>query len=455
MEPFTFRSLLDEAHSIENLARRLGDVCMIQEAELKAMERTVRLKRLASMLAIHVENSEPAAWARLVGHSERIETTLGGPLVGLLNSADIHYPLDCLGVLRGLCRGILPDLYESFEDSLTLDRGSPVPFAIRPLGDGFEKTPKQDTLGSSGLLGGYGHRLFEYPKGASVQVRLDFSERVKIDELLGARDGLLPKIATIHPSGCGQLDPQTETDTEFFDVVPVAVDINEVVTLLEQVKGEAEVAVLPELCLLHPGALEGVLAAEPDAFPKLVIASSAHLRDENGEPAVRANESRIYLEGRRVGFHRKCKPFVARRLNGKELPHPMTEALTGEQKAITVLSGELSRLAVVICADVNHDSIPQKLLAAGVNTLLVPSHTPKRGGFSGPIGDLASRCQGVSVIANAPPDESVNPFHGMVAVPRPGPEGQTRTYPLPAEEDPTQIAIFDPTVPLGEAISWR
>jgi hypothetical protein len=161
----------------------------------------------------------------------------------------------------------------------------------------------------------------------------------------------------------------------------------------------------------------------------------------------------IYLDGVRIGAHRKCHPFVTNELEGKKLSAPVTEALSSEQKTITVLAGDHARLAVLICADLIDDRIPQKLIAAGVSTLVVPSFTPKKGTFNGTIADLASRRQAVAVIANAPPQNAGSPFHLMAAAPRPDPAEQTTTFPRPGEE-PSELAIFDPNKNFDEALLW-
>jgi hypothetical protein len=454
MHSFTFSSLVEESASIWDLARRLGAICMDHGAELQVALEDRLLAEVAESLTDHVTISDPAAWTAIVGDPGQLKAQLEPGLAALLEQADLYYPLDCLGVLRGLCRGVLPSLYATAYGTVPLDRGTPVPFAPRPLLDGFEKTPLPERLNSNDLLGGYGHRLFEFSAGEAVQVVLDFAARSRIDELTWSGEERLPRVATIHPQDCGALEVRTRTESEFFDAGPAEWRPEEVLSLLRQV-ADVEIAVLPELSLPSPAALEREMSQNPAEFPGLVIAGSAHVRVQDGSRAVRANETRIYLDGKDVGSHRKCHPYIASKLEGKKLPQPLGEAITAEQKKITVLSGEYSRLAVVICADLNDQYIPQKLIAAGVNTLLVPSFTPKKGSFSGPIADLAARCQGVSVIANAPPDEAAAPFHGMVAVPRPNPAEQSAAYPHPEGPQPTRIAVFDPNEPIQSAIQWR
>jgi hypothetical protein len=456
MQSFTFTTLLKEAVSVEDLARRLGVVCMKREAELKEDLDDDLCRKVADTMEGHVVASDPDSWTKVVEDPGTFETQLGADFFAEMGKADLNYPLDCLGILRGLCRRVLPRLYLRNEGQVELDRGVPVPFAIRPLLAGVEKTPHPERLNGGELLGGYGHRLFEFwRESESVRVTLDFSVRQQIDELTWSRKGRLPKIATVHPKDCGSLRIPPIIDERFFGVKPSHWRPDEVADLLRRVS-DVEIAVLPELSLPQPDALETILSRSPDDFPPLVVAGSAHTTDRSSSRLVRANESRIYLEGHLVAVHRKCHAYEATRLGGKKLPRPAKEGITSEPKSIIVLSGELSRLVVVICADLNDTgSIPQKLLAAGVNTLIVPSFTHKKGSFRGPTGDLAARCQAIAVIANAPPADATSPFYGMVALPLPGPEEALGTYPVPPDEAEGQIAVVDPNEPFPEAISWR
>ncbi len=455
MRSFTFTSELEAATSIVDLARRLGKLCMGHGAELRGALGGSAHAQLSDTLTQCVATSDPAAWPEVVRKPEQLRPQLGEELAELLAKADPHYPLDCLAVLRGLCRGVLPAFYEATEGTVLLDEGSPVPYASRPLGGRFELTPRQATIGQSDLLGGYGHRLFEYSESEEVQVILDFAQRARLDQLTWSGEQRLPKVATVHPPGCGRLKVGTQAEGEFFDASPQTWDPDAVLDLLARV-ADVEIAVLPELSLPHPGALQAALSRDSSRFPPLIVAGSAHVCEQpSARPEIRANEAQVYLDGHMVARHRKCHPYTATKLEGKQLPAPLCEAITREQKTITVLSGEHTRLAVVICADLVDEYIPQKLLAAGVNTLIVPSFTPKKGSFNGTIADLASRRQGIAVVANAPPEEATSPFHGMVAVPRPDPEEQSRTFPGRAGASPTEIAVFDPNVELERAITWR
>lgn len=455
MRTFTFTEELEGADSVLGLAARLGRLCSSHESELGLMVGDEDRAFLCAALTTAVEGSEVESWEAVIKKPDKLKAILGQDLAELVERTDIHHPLECLGVLRGLCRGVLPRIFADARGRIPLEEGTPVPFPdSQKIERPFEMTPLQTTMNTTELLSGYGHRLFEYKAGENVRVALDYSRRARLDELCWKEGRGFPRIATIHPDGCGEIAPNWTSPTEFFDVEPERWDSDRALALLARAAEEAEIAVLPELSLPDSAALEEALTGESGRFPPLVIAGSAHLRErpEQG-PEVRANEARIYLDCELIGAHRKCHPYPVRSFRGKRLPAMLTEALSPEPKTIVVYAGEHSRFAVVICADLTDDRIPQKLLAAGVSTLIAPSYTPKKGNFNGPIADLASRRQGIAVIANAPPIGAPTPFHLMVAAPRPDPADQTTTFPL-AGETPTEIALFDPNKDFPEAITW-
>jgi predicted amidohydrolase len=226
--------------------------------------------------------------------------------------------------------------------------------------------------------------------------------------------------------------------------------------LLAQAKGEgADIAVLPELSLPDPGALQKGLEANPENYPPLVVAGSAHC--STGTAAgdeIRSNESRVYLDGKCVAIAHKHHPFVTKDLLGEPYPEGISEDLTGEQKTIMVLSGSRTRIAVVICADLNDLQIPQLLVAAGVNLLLVPAMTEKIGSFNAPLSAIAGHCQGICAIANTRWGDAGKPFLCMVSVPREDPTQQSVALP-PKGAPASQLAIFDPNERLPGAVSWR
>ena len=211
-----------------------------------------------------------------------------------------------------------------------------MPFAEREKPAGVEWTTKLPTMGRDNLLDPLPIAPFPYSAGNRVKVVLDFAYRARIDELTANGPKGLPRIATVHPEGSGEVRPGTIEDGRFFDVRPTSVEPARLLGLLSSVAKRAEIAVLPELCLSRPDELEDALADDPARYPPLVVAGSAHVRQvaDNGEE--RANEARIYLDGKCVAVHHKHHQFATTKLAGRKYTHELREDLTSEQKTITV-----------------------------------------------------------------------------------------------------------------------
>src|SRR5262249_31455262 len=135
-------------------------------------------------------------------------------------------------------------------------------------------------------------------------------------------------------------------------------------------------------------------------------------------------------------------------VDGRMLP----EGLTGEPKTVRLLCGDNTRLALVICADLNDRRLGAKLVAAGGNGLLVPALTPHEGAFEGGAAALASYCQGAALVVNGSPprgDDSggQEPFMLMFATPR-------RDHPVSTvgpERGRQSSAVIDLT---GGSVQW-
>jgi hypothetical protein len=452
----SFKSHVNDAVDLPDLARILGSVCLSRGNELQVARAQTLERKLIDAVEAEVERSPLEAWEKAIGGSSMAAAGLDARLIAALEKADAFYPIDLLGVLRGLCPR-LHEIYQRAGGEVPLGRGTPLPYAIRPRPEGYELTTYQKTQGASDLLSGCATRLFEHERNEQVRLTIDYRAGAALDELGWGANGRLPRIATLHPPGSTRL-AATEEDEEgralFFDAHPVVWDPDHVLDLLRSV-ADIEIGLLPELSIGDIATVERAIRKSPGDFPRLVVAGSIHLR-EPGPFEVRANESRIYLDGERVGNARKHHAFDAKELNEKKLDAPASENLSPEQKTVQILSGRETRLAVVICADAFDSYIPNKVQAAGVNLLLVPCFTPKPGSFTGLPVALATGCQGVSVIANAPPADAPEPFHGIAAVPRPLPPDQIKVFP-DLTMTPTEIAIIDPNLPMkaNGAIVWR
>ena len=392
----------------------------------------------------------------------------GGDLTHLFESgivaeklalAESRGPVAHLAILMGLA-GALRKFYDEVRDTMELKAGTPVPFATgRKVNQVFHTTPRLETIGKGDLISEFGFYLFDPGLDDSIPVILNFEYRDRLDQLTWEERESLPRIATIHPrlGKEGLSDPEDQTESWFFGLRPQC----EPADLLEQlasVAGEAEIAVFPELSLPASDALEKALGDDPGAYPPLVVAGSAHMKEvASSGDEVRANESRIYLEGDLIAIHRKIHPFVLRKVGETELPQPLDEGLTNEPKPLTILAGDSTRIGVTICADLNDARIPNLLERAGVNLLLMPALTPDPGAFNGGLCQLASRCQAVAVVVNGDGEaigvEDPSLFAVMAAVPR-SPAAQQSTEYVPPAGLPA-VAVLDPNKPLDKAIAWR
>jgi hypothetical protein len=449
-----FMAQLAAADSLLDLARRLGAACLERELELVEMADQTRTSEEIKRLEEWTGALSAISWEKLVADPPRFERKFGSKVMRALRRTETRAPLDSYAVLRGLCRRPLGEIFGTTLDQIELNYGLPVRFAKRPLPDsmGSQCTTRQETLNNATLLAPLPFDLYGVPPGGTVQVVLDFAHRDRLDELTWDGEAALPRIGTIHPIGGEEFD-YTVTDGRFFDVSPRNWNEDSVAESLEQVRREeANIAVLPELSLPTPGALEARIAVDFERFPPIVVAGSAHVESRVGaDPPIRANESRIYLDGKCVAVARKHKAFETPDIDGGP---PLLEDLTRGRTTIMVLSGARTRLAVAICADLQERAIPGVLIAAGVNLLLVPAMTKRIGSFNAPVCDIASYCQGVAVIVNTRWGDAGEPFLSLCAVPREDPREQSAALPDNGSGPAPSIGVFDPNRPLSEAMQW-
>jgi hypothetical protein len=451
-----FSEQLVVAESVLDLARRLGERCLAGREDLKAardhpaaMRELSVIERLAGQTSLHT-------WAAAVERPATFERRLGADLVAAVKRGKTFQPLDFLGVLRGLCRGPLIELFETTSARIELAKGMPVPFPDRPIP--WETTTKPETLHDAGLLSPHPFDLYNHLSGEEPRVVLDFSLAERLDAVTWKEDKRLPLVATLHPEGGGELVIARHARGRFFGVRPAHWDVEAIEALLVRAKtAGARVAVLPELSLPSPDALEKVLAANPRSFPEIVVAGSAHHEAPapKGRSRIRANESRVYLDGKCVALARKHKAFRFKKLGTRSYKRAQWEDLSNEPKTITVLSGHNTRLAVAICADLQETMIPRLLEDAGVNLLAAPSMTPKIGSFTPPVSGIAGHCQGVAVVANTRWDDTGEPFLCLCSVPRPHPSEQLDAQAGDGREPAPELAILDPNKPLPGALKWQ
>ncbi len=454
-----FSEQLEAAESVLDLARRLGVRCLASGDELVAMRGEERASEELELIEKLAGSSSHAAWEDVVGDPASFERRLGADLAAAVRRAKARQPLDFLGVLRGLCHGPLEEFFTTTGNQVELAKGLPVPFATRPLPEvlGGEWTTSQGTLNDDEPLFPLPFDLYDPVKAKGLRVVLDFSCAERLDALTWEEEQKLPRIATLHPEGGGEYEIEQEGRGRFFGVRPGCWDIAAIKKLLEQAKAAgAQLAVLPELSLPSPGALEDELARNHRAYPPIVVAGSAHCEIEKTpeRKAIRANESRLYLDGECVAVARKHHRFKTKRLGAKTFGKHQWENLTREQTTITLLSGRRTRLGVAICADLLEKWIPRLLEDAGVNLLLAPAMSPKIGSFNPSLTGIAGLCQGVAAVANTRWGDDGKPFLCMCAVPRPDPLQQSKAFSGDGQNPAPQIAILDSNKPLPEAVTW-
>lgn len=443
------------SRTLLELATRLGCACLKGQSSLEANleKREVRqgVERLEKLIA----RIDPETWQRPPRRG----------YVSLLGSADIQEllsgfqsldPVAHFAILRGLCPGALDLFFNRFDGHLDLTCGMPIPNATRPVQSIFHDnaTPYQQSMTARLLLYRTGFDLFT-EVDPSIMVTIDFSYRKRLDAITWSSSGL-PRIGVVHSRlDQGRLRYRV-TGHRVFDVGPSSWSLHETSQCLASVK-RAQIAILPELSLPSPRALERELARNHKLYSPMVVAGSAHALLNNHGQQLRVNESRVYLDGATVLRHRKIRPLETKSIGNHRYTHLIREDLRPRQNKITLLSGEKTRMAVVICSDLIDRGIPRMLEECGVNLLLVPSLTYKIGSFNGAVCTLASNCQALCVVVNPILDQLDSqddaPFTTIAAVPHSNPNEQSQGYFLPHGQTKT-FAVLDPNRPLAAALQW-
>jgi predicted amidohydrolase len=442
--------------SLLELATSLGRACLGDAALLHENLKNPVLHETVEELATLVRARGAQAW---------LQQPPPGGYVALLDTPKVHAtlaelqsldPASHLGILRGLLAPALDRFFDDLRGPITLARGMPIPNATRRVQDLFGKTctPYQQTITARELLGRTGFDLF-HDSDPRIGVTIDFSHSDKLDALTWPKRKL-PRVATVHPRLDGKrLDFKVSGD-RVFDVKPEPWSLQGTLAQLTAV-ASAHIAMLPELCLPSAGALAAALASTPSRYSPIVVAGSAHERINAGGKRSSINESRVYIDGQQVLSHKKIRPLETKHLGNDTFEQMLHEDLSPTQDSITLLSGEKTRMAVMICADINDSAIVRVLEECGVNLLLVPSLTYKTGAFNGAVCQLASHCQALCVVANPILDRLKGarraPFLVLAAVPRAGANEQSQEYFRPRTRTAAR-AMLDPNRPLAAALSW-
>jgi hypothetical protein len=434
--------------SLYHFALLLGRACLDHSAEIRHDLANSVAGDLAKDIEDRVTAIDPSLWrdpGPAGGFAAVIDDAAGG-LAELIEDAAAWGALAHCAVLRGLCGEALIEAYVAEDEEVVLDRGSVIPYRVRSVSPALGKpTPHPTTSTLRHPLHPHPFDLFPRSSGDVARVILDFRHQDRLDEIMWREDRGLPLVGTYHPSLRRSDLSMTTTSTSFFDVKPTGFDLGHLDRELRAARSVgADIVVAPELSLPAQCGLAVMLAADPAAYPPIVVAGSAHVRRNASGPEIRANECEVYIDGLPVMTHHKIHPFQLPGRDGR-----LVEDLTDEPKVLRVLCGSDTRLAVAICSDLNDRVIPYLLADAWVNTLLVPALTSDIGAFNGALALLASSCQAFGIIVNGAVDAT--PFHVMAAVPVPHPGVQVQVYTAPKNPHDAR-GTFDPN---AGAMVWR
>jgi hypothetical protein len=438
MDPLTeLETALDL--DLRSSARALGRWALEHEAAL--LERLRHGEPLRQVKAFATKAAQPHQLVKAVGDGSLSVRSYRDRLASQLELV-VDDELKPLAFLRALCLGPLASWFDFFDKTVMLERGDPFPYATRPLGPRrpamtpFITTPLIETL-----LPGTTFGLYRREPARPLHVVLDYRHRTLVDRHTWTSDADLDEddpsrswgpvpMATINPYADFDDDVDwTPGAHDWFWVRPRRFDeagiLDQLAEAAAHPDGPAAIAVLPELSLPEPGALGPALRENPERYPAVTVAGSAH-EEVDGR---RANVSCTYIDGAEVLRHHKHQGLHLRR-NGTDYP----EGLSEPAGVLTVVAGASARLAVVICADLMNDDVKECLESCGVNLLLVPAMTPGVGGFKGPLAGVASRNQGVSLISNTVAPPLASPQHQFLAylgLPVQDPSRSDEIYPGP------------------------
>lgn len=427
--------LLRAEPTLRGFARALGSHCIDHEGAINSLrDRYGHTPDLSVELDGALQSLGESFWREVArGARTLAEAFAVEPVEVILNVAATERGLLPWILLRGLCVTGLRVWFETTREIITLERGDPFPLVVGPhLPELGELTPHPEwTLAYNDLLHGTGFKLHERSGGAAIAVQLDYSRREIIDAAIwGDTSASIPRIASIHPYDAfdGEFEIRTIKPEWWFDVAPITFDAEGILDALRRLSRRADIVLIPELSLPSPRALaEGIRTSAAD-LPPLIVAGSAHARDASSTGAERrVNACEVYWQGSRILCHHKAHPAQFR-IGSSKRP----EGLTHEVKPLRIMSGDDTRVGVVICADLNDDRVPKLLQEAYVTVLLVPAMTAGAGAFVGALADQASQCQGLSVIVNGSPpldgdgkgnrntlgDNPSDPFMIMLGLPR-------------------------------------
>lgn len=354
--------------------------------------------------------------------------------------------LALITLLEGICRGAGRSYFRATSGIERIERGMVLPLPDRHI-VAWPATPNPATTHNVLLDPTCGFLIWD----SDWSLELDYTFRDRVEEICWPKTGQvirdkrvhrLPSIATVHPfTGDEMASPDVMAQGRFFGVHPktgpdgpsAQDNARRVTDLLAEIGAAADIAIVPEFALHSPDALETALD-DGQQRPPIIVAGSAHCSSDG----IDANTSITYLDAVPILKSSKRYPFVYRVAQSNLCPpadpttieatggvtHMLsyTEQITPCEEVMRFVSSDSTRLAVVICSDLNSVELFGVLNAAGVNLLLCPAWTPKVGTFAGALEGLAAYSQCLSVIANTPghPSAPQNPFWAISMTPREG-----------------------------------
>lgn len=462
----TVLDLVHDSVDARDLARRLGEYCLDNKFHIDSQ---ISMVPSAREVIKHVEELALAVpksvWAPENPVPGSLDQILSEELLESIHYLSFLSHVDHYALLRGVCIAALVPFFERTLDIVELERGDPFPLPVRPTNKVFENcTAHFLTVRRGELLVDF---LFGVYSGRLGKVRMNFRSREELDRAcwIGDPPGF-PSVALVYPYADGSQirtppDEVNLRDGWWFGSGPTtnawgSADIlRQLMDSKRQVATpRCQVALLPELSLPTPDAMETLVRAHWSEIPELVVLGSAHARTVSEDHESRSNESVVYLRGIELFRHCKRHPFSTKAFS-PEGGYVLSEGLS-PQEHFSLASGTMTRLSVLICVDAMDSTLVDGLKELGVNFLLIPALSPAIGSFNLAPVSISAACQGLCVIVNGvPPGDTEEPlFVCMASVPESDPTKQTHVYYLPEGVSLPAVAILNPNINLRAAISW-
>lgn len=472
--------IVAHTRTLPELARALGEVALDNEGSLRRVIFDRDAIAHYEVVRAYVARIRTALW--LDQPASAVGLLLDQSVVSSVMSA-LGTNHGCYALLRALCHqptaksapphidGPLTTFYAEFRSIVPLDRGVAFPLPTRSTHHAVPEktTPNPYEQRSGHLLGDTPFALWRAARDdASVVIDLDFTARDQLDASTW-REGTdkradpsrFPRVATVHPLLADDLGLEPPTNGTFFGVKPKPERWDDILAeIIRQLvcarRDGATIAVLPELCLPSPDALLEEVSKRGVEVPDLIVCGSAHLRTPATptDDEVRSNEVVILLNGSELIRHKKVHPYTAAKLLPEDGPGPFREDITTEPKTVTIAASRHTRLATVICADLNDRELPGMLSLAGVNVLLVASLTDSPGSYNTACAQINGPNQGFAVIANGThPAATPGTFLAMAFSPIADPSKSAASSAPPATRRTYGIIDFSAKQP--DVITWE